>query len=141
MFSSITSFVTGLIPPQFKLAALAIVIAFVTSAIGFAIYKYQSALSTIEEIRKQNTSLVAEKALLDKTNTENQEFIKNVKEDIAIRERIVAEFREQKIKDDKTMADLSKKIIAYTAKDDGPISKVLKDTISSIEHDREARLK
>lgn len=141
MFSSFTSFVTGLIPPQFKLAALAVIIAAIASAAGFAIYKYQSALSTIEEVRKQNTYLIAEKALLDKTNTENQEFIKKVKEDIAIRERLVAEFREQKIKDDKAMADLSKKIIAYTAKDDGPISKVLKDTISSIEHDRESRLK
>ena len=115
-----------------KVYLIAIVIAVVLAVVGTFTWKYKSALESLKEAQEQNVQLEKEKTALSQVNQQNQTFIADMQADLAKKEQIVNDFRIQKARDDKKLSDLSKVIISYDKKDDGPIAKVLKDAVEGI---------
>ena len=135
------SFLTSLIPANVKLTVTAVIAAIVFTLAGVAFYKYNSLTSEISQAQIKNTELEKEKTALTEVNQKNQEFINNMKTDLAEKEKIVTDFRIQKARDNKKMDDLANVIKAYSQNEDGPIAKTLKDSVSGVQKDREERLK
>ena len=122
----------GLLGSNIKVYLIAIVVAAVLAVGGTFAWKYKSALKSLKEAQEQNVQLEKEKTALSQVNQQNQAFIADMQADLAKKEQIVNDFRIQKARDDKKLSDLSKVIIAYDKKDDGPIAKVLKDAVEGI---------
>lgn len=135
------SILLGLVPNVIRKYAYLIMVGVILSVIGFAVLKYKNALDTIDKIEQQKISLERDKKLLQDTNAKNEAFIKTMNEDNERRDKIVSEFRAQKIKDDQKLSALSKTLSSYAADQDGPIAKVLKDAVLGIHADRQERLK
>ena len=122
----------GLLGSNIKVYLIAIVVAAVLAVGGTFAWKYKSALKSLKEAQEQNVQLEKEKTALSQVNQQNQAFIADMQADLAKKEQIVNDFRIQKARDDKKLSDLSKVIIVYDKKDDGPIAKVLKDAVEGI---------
>ena len=122
----------GLLGSNIKVYLMAIIVAAVLAVVGTFAWKYKSAIESLKEAQEQNVQLEKEKTALSQVNQQNQAFIADMQADLAKKEQIVNDFRIQKARDDKKLSDLSKVIIAYDKKDDGPIAKVLKDAVEGI---------
>jgi len=122
----------GLLGANIRVYVIAFVVAAILAVVGTFAWKYKSALDSLKEIQEQNIQLEKEKSVLSQVNNQNQTFIAQMQADLANKEKLVSDFRIQKARDDKKLSDLSKVIIAYDKKDDGPIAKVLKDAIDGI---------
>ena len=122
----------GLLGSNIKVYLIAIIVAAVLAVVGTFAWKYKSALESLKEAQEQNVKLEKEKTALSQVNQQNQAFIADMQADLAKKEQVVTDFRIQKARDDKKLSDLSKVIIAYDKKDDGPIAKVLKDAVEGI---------
>jgi predicted membrane protein len=122
----------SLLGSNVKVYLIAIGIAVVFAVGGTFTWKYKSALESLKETQEQNVQLEKEKTALSQVNQQNQAFIADLQADLAKKEQIVNDFRIQKARDDKKLSDLSKVIISYDKKDDGPIAKVLKDAVEGI---------
>ena len=94
-------------------------------------------MESLKQAQEQNIQLEKEKTALSQVNQQNQTFITNMQADLAKKEQIVNDFRIQKARDDKKLSDLSKVLISYDKKDDGPIAKVLKDAVEGVLQYRE----
>ena len=122
----------GLLGSNIKVYLIAIIVAAVLAVVGTFAWKYKSAIESLKEAQEQNVKLEKEKTALSQVNQQNQAFIADMQADLAKKEQVVTDFRIQKARDDKKLSDLSKVIIAYDKKDDGPIAKVLKDAVEGI---------
>lgn len=122
----------GLFGSNIKVYLIAIAVAAVLVVTGTFAWKYKSALESLKEAQEQNVKLEKEKTALSQVNQQNQAFIADMQADLAKKEQVVNDFRIQKARDDKKLSDLSKIIISYDKKDDGPIAKVLKDAVEGI---------
>ena len=122
---------------SFKTYLIAAIVAAILVVVGVFSWKHKSALESLKQAQEQNIQLEKEKTALSQVNQQNQTFITNMQADLAKKEQIVNDFRIQKARDDKKLSDLSKVLISYDKKDDGPIAKVLKDAVEGVLQYRE----
>ena len=127
----------GLFTGSFKTYLIAAIVAAILVVVGVFSWKHKSALESLKQVQEQNIQLEKEKTALSQVNQQNQTFITNMQADLAKKEQIVNDFRIQKARDDKKLSDLSKVLISYDKKDDGPIAKVLKDAVEGVLQYRE----
>ena len=127
----------GLFTGSFKTYFIAAIVAVVLVVVGTFSWKYKSAMESLKQAQEQNVQLEKEKTALSQVNQQNQTFITNMQADLAKKEQVVNDFRIQKARDDKKLSDLSKVLISYDKKDDGPIAKVLKDAVEGVLQYRE----
>ena len=127
----------GLFTGSFKTYLIAAIVAAILVVVGVFSWKHKSALESLKQAQEQNIQLEKEKTALSQVNQQNQTFITNMQADLAKKEQIVNDFRIQKARDDKKLSDLSKVLISYDKKDDGPIAKVLKDAVEGVLQYRE----
>ncbi len=127
----------GLFTGSFKTYLIAAIVAAILVVVGTFSWKYKSALESLKQAQEQNIQLEKEKTALSQVNQQNQTFITNMQADLAKKEQVVNDFRIQKARDDKKLSDLSKVLISYDKKDDGPIAKVLKDAVEGVLQYRE----
>lgn len=127
----------GLFTGSFKTYLIAAIVAAILVVVGVFSWKHKSALESLKQAQEQNIQLEKEKTALSQVNQQNQTFITNMQADLAKKEQVVNDFRIQKARDDKKLSDLSKVLISYDKKDDGPIAKVLKDAVEGVLQYRE----
>jgi flagellar basal body-associated protein FliL len=127
----------GLFTGSFKTYLIAAIVAAILVVVGVFSWKHKSALESLKQAQEQNIQLEKEKTALSQINKQNQTFITNMQADLAKKEQVVNDFRIQKARDDKKLSDLSKVLISYDKKDDGPIAKVLKDAVEGVLQYRE----
>ena len=127
----------GLFTGSFKTYLIAAIVAAILVVVGVFSWKHKSALESLKQAQEQNIQLEKEKTALSQVNQQNQAFITNMQADLAKKEQVVNDFRIQKARDDKKLSDLSKVLISYDKKDDGPIAKVLKDAVEGVLQYRE----
>ena len=127
----------GLFTGSFKTYLIAAIVAAILVVVGMFSWKHKSALESLKQAQEQNIQLEKEKTALSQINKQNQTFITNMQADLAKKEQVVNDFRIQKARDDKKLSDLSKVLISYDKKDDGPIAKVLKDAVEGVLQYRE----
>lgn len=127
----------GLFTGSFKTYLIAAIVAAILVVVGMFSWKHKSALESLKQAQEQNIQLEKEKTALSQVNQQNQAFITNMQADLAKKEQVVNDFRIQKARDDKKLSDLSKVLISYDKKDDGPIAKVLKDAVEGVLQYRE----
>lgn len=131
MLTRLFSIVTGVsFDFQFLVKAL---LSFLALAFVAAVwFKFNSLNDNISTLTQQKTELAESNDKLKSTNETNQLAIEKMQKDFKEQELILSAFRTQKTKDDKKLSDLSSKISSYGSNTDGPIAKVLKDTIIGI---------
>lgn len=136
----LTSIFTFFVTKPSRVFALVLFLA-AASLTGLGVWKYLSAVNELKELKLVNITLEEDNRQLKATNKANAKFIEEAKLDIELKEKLMSDFRVQKSRDDKKMNEMSQKIQAYSEVDDGPIAKVLKDTLIFIQKDREERAK
>lgn len=131
----------NLLPSNFKIIASVMIFALIAGVFSFFILKYNNAIAYAEQSKIDLINVEKQKTALAQTNDQNQQTIKILKEENVKKEKVVSDFRIQKARDDKKIADFQAVIISYSSDKDGSVSQVLKDTVTNIAHDREERLK
>jgi predicted negative regulator of RcsB-dependent stress response len=95
--------------------------------------------NTIQRLEAEKEALKIENTLLQKVNEANIKTIKALEKNDEIKNKLVTDLKIQIGRDKSSINELRSQIERMKSEDDGPISKVLKDTINGIQTMRDKR--
>lgn len=125
----------GFIFAGFQMYAIMAIVALVIAAAGTLYFKFNSLNGQIEELTVKNSALVTENAMLNEINKKNAEVITRLNDDKKRAEKLTADFRIQKARDNaelEKLRDAIQTIIKTDPSMNGTISPILKKTVEQI---------
>lgn len=126
---------------QTKIIAIAVATTVLAGGALFVKYKINSLQKEKAELIQQNTVLANDLRRAIDINVENQLAIKRLENANKLKEQAERNLKDKMKKDQQTIDGLMDKISKVKPEDDGQVANILKDTVDSIQKQREIRSK
>ena len=137
-------YLTALVADKLQLTKLVVIVVVVLAILGaFGWQKHQkdAAVEAQQQAEKARDTAIEDLGALKIVNQTNQDTIKQLKSEQALRDKIQYNLKKQIEKDQIQMNDLASYISSTGPKDDASIAPVLKKTLDSIQNLRDQRAK
>jgi len=126
---------------RIKLIVLAVTVFVVLGGVLFVKHKIHSLQKEKAELIEKNTALAIDLQRAIDVNVENQQTIKRLENANKLKEQSERNLKDKMKKDQQTIDSLMDKISKVKPEDDGPVANVLKDTVDTIQKERDVRTK
>jgi len=126
---------------RIKLIAFAVIALIAASGVLYVKHKIHSLEKEKAELIEKNTALAIDLQRAIDVNVENQQTIKRLENANKLKEQSERNLKDKMKKDQQTIDSLMDKISKVKPEDDGPVANVLKDTVDTIQKERDARTK
>lgn len=126
---------------KFKTIAIILTLLVIVGGILFVKHKINSLEKEKVELIEKNTMLANDLRRAIDVNIENQQTIKRLENANKLKEQAERNLKDKMKKDQQTIDNLMERISKVKPEDDGQVSNVLKDTVDTIQKQRDDRSK
>jgi cell division protein FtsX len=126
---------------KFKTIAIILVLFVIVGGILFVKHKINSLEKEKVELIEKNTMLANDLRRAIDVNIENQQTIKRLENANKLKEQAERNLKDKMKKDQQTIDNLMERISKVKPEDDGQVANVLKDTVDTIQKQRDDRSK
>lgn len=126
---------------KFKIIAIILALFVIVGGILFVKHKINSLEKEKVELIEKNTMLANDLRRAIDVNIENQQTIKRLENANKLKEQAERNLKDKMKKDQQTIDNLMERISKVKPEDDGQVANVLKDTVDTIQKQRDDRSK